>query len=142
MYLYISGMSKSQARVYDSISAASEQINIHIAKIMLFPDSEYVDHWMHEIWSFLPRISRLKGTNKLPKPSMIKRALTEENDALNSYLLIAEDLEDELEPCDVTLQEYTNVVEAYQAWLCQILSTSEQVRQVDVKAKLNELIFR
>lgn len=140
MYIYISAMSKSQSRIYDAIASASEQINIHIAKILLFPNSEHVDHWMHEIWSFLPRISRLKGTNKLPKPSMIRRALTEENDALNSYLIIAQDLEDTLEPVDVPLSKYTHVVEEYQNWLCQILSTSEQVRQVDVKAKLRELI--
>ncbi len=140
MCIYISAMSKSQSRIYDAISSASEQINIHIAKILLFPDSGHVDHWMHEIWSFLPRISRLKGTNKLPKPSMIRRALKEENDALNSYLIIAQDLEDTLEPVDVTLSKYTHVVEEYQNWLCQIFSTSEQVRQVDVKAKLRELI--
>lgn len=141
MYIYISAMSKAQSKVYDQISAASEQIDIHIAKIMLYPDAPYVDHWMHEIWSFLPGISRLKGTNRLPKPSLIRRALREENDSLNRFLLIAEYDEDKLEPHDITLQEYTRVVESYQDWVCQILSTSEAIRQVDVKAKLNELIF-
>ena len=141
MYIYISGMSKPQAKVYDAISAASEQINIHIAKIMLFPDSAFVDHWMHEIWSFLPRVSRIKGSNKLPKSSMILRALSEENDALNSYLIIAEDLEDELDPIDVTLTEYAKVVRAYQQWLAEMLSSNEQIRQADVKATLTELIF-
>lgn len=142
MYIYISAMSKAQSKVYDQISAASEQIDIHIAKIMLYPDSPYVDHWMHEIWSFLPRISRLKGTNKLPKPSLIRKALREENDSLNTFIIIAEEDEEDLDSRIVTLQEYEYVVTSYQDWICQILSTSERVRQVDVKAKLHELIFK
>ena len=141
MYIYISSMSKPQAKVYDAISAASEQICIHIAKIMLFPDSPHVDHWMHEVWSFLPRVSRIKGSNKLPKSSMILKALSEENDALNSYLIIAEDMEDTLDPTDVTLSTYTSVVVTYQHWLATMLASNEQVRQADVKSMLTDLIF-
>lgn len=139
MYRYISAMSKPKSRMHDSIANASEQINLHIAKLMLFPNSPYTDHWMHETWAFLSKVGTLKNTGKFPKSAFIKKALSEDNDILNAYLVNAEDDEPELIPVDVTLDEYRKVVTQYQDWISEVLSKTGLVRQVDAKAKLKEL---
>lgn len=141
MKIQVTAMSKSQSRMHDSIANASEQINLHIAKLMLFPESPYVDHWMHEIWSFMPRIGTLKSTGKLPKSEFIKKVMSEDNDILSAYLVNAADDEDQLDPVNVSVTAYTAVLTAYQDWLSKELSANGLVRQQDVKDKLAELLF-
>ena len=139
MYIYIRSMSEAQSKVYDKLSAASDQILLHIAKLMLFPDSAYTDHWMHEIWAFLSRVEKLKGKNKWPKASFIRKSLSTHNDMIEVYIPLAADDEEDLEPVDLTARELLQAVESYIDWISAELSTYGYVQQSAVKRKLSEV---
>lgn len=139
MYIYIRSMSEAQSKIYDKVTAAASQIDMHIIKILSFPNSPYVDHWMHEIWAFLNLVGKLKGSNKFPKAVFIKRALSVYNDMLDSIIDIAQDDESGLIPIDVSLDEVKRCVTEYQSWLASELSAHGGVKQSDVKAKLKEI---
>lgn len=139
MYIYIRAMSEAQSKIYDKISSVANQIDMHIMKILFYPDSEYVDHWMHEIWSFLSMVGKLKGSNKYPKASFIKKSLAVYNDMIDVMMELVLDEESDLAPLDVTPQEIKQCLNEYQNWLASELSAHGAVRQSDVKSKLKEI---
>ena len=132
-------MSEYKSRIYDTLVSASEQIDLHMIRLMLFPNSHYVDHWMHEIWSFLFKVDKLKGKNKYPTAKFIYDALSVHNDILGNYMKIVEDLEENLEPVDIAVSDVISAVVSYQKWIASELSQNGIVLQKDVKAKLHEL---
>ena len=105
----------------------------------MFPDSEYVDHWMHKIWAFLFRVKKLKGKNKFPKTAFIKKAMSTNNDMIPELMSVVIDLESELEPTWVDSDAALECIEAYQNWLASELSVHGVVSQADVEAKLKEI---
>lgn len=139
MYIYIRSMSESQIEVYRKLVASGDQIVMHITKLMLFPDCSYVDHWQHEVWAFLSRISKLKGKSKFPKKEFIKRALATHNDTLEGYIAIAKDEESKLTPRKISEADLLACIEQYQDWLASKLSTDGYVIQSEAKNKLSEI---
>lgn len=139
MYIYIRSMSEAQTEIYRDIRDASDQITMHLLKILMFPSSTYVDHWMHEVWSFLFKVKRLKGKNRWPKASFIKKAMSTSNDMLPQLMYVVADLESESDPIWISDSEALRCVEAYQDWLASELSAHGAVRQSDVKSKLKEI---
>ena len=139
MYIYIRSMSEKQSEIYRKLTSASDQINLHIVKLLMFPNCSYVDHWMHEIWSFLFKVDKLKSNNKWPKQSFIKNALAVHNDIINTYIVIAPDEEENLDPKEVSISYALQCIEEYQDWISEKLSSEGVVRQVEVKSKLREI---
>ena len=140
MFIYIRSMLEAQSRIYDNLTAASKQIDMHIIRLLLYPDSRYVDHWMHEIWSFLFDIDTLKRKNTYPKASFIKKALATHNDILGNYVKIVKSLEVDLKPRRVDLTAVEYCVSEYQNWVAEQLSTHGYIEQRDVKYVLHEII--
>lgn len=140
MYIYIRSMSEAQSKIYDKLTDRSEQIDQHIIRILLFPDSRYVDHWMHEIWASLHTVDRLKGKNTWPKEKFIKKCLSTHNDILDVYTEVVKDIESSLIPNDVPAVCILYSIEAYQDWIARELSINGYVTQAAVKAKLSDII--
>lgn len=136
MKIYIRSMSEYQSKIYDNLVSASNQVNMHLIRLLLYPDSRFVDHWMHEIWSFLYRVDKLKGINKYPKAKFIRNALAVHNDTVENYIAVVKDLESELEPADVNIEDVIKLIEQYQAWIAEQLSKQGVVLQNDVKHAL------
>lgn len=139
MYIYIRSMSEAQTEIYRDIRNASDKITEHILKILMYPDSPYVDHWMHEIWAFLHIVKKLKGRNKWPKASFIKKALSTGNDMIPQFIMLVTDEESELDPIWVDSNDALKCIEQYQDWLASELSSSGIVVQSSVKSKLKEI---
>lgn len=139
MYIYIRSMSEAQTEIYRDIRNASDQITMHILKLLLYPTSSYVDHWMHEIWSFLYIVKKLKGKNKWPEADFIKKAMSTGNDIIPQFMAVVMDEESELEPTWIDPDDALACIEAYQDWIAFELSSYGVVRQSDVKAKLKEI---
>lgn len=139
MFIYIKSMSEAQSRIYDNLTAVSKQIDMHIIRLLLYPDSKYVDHWMHEVWSFLFDIDTLKRKNTYPKASFIKKALSTHNDILGNYVKIVKSLESELTPQRIDLATVEYCVEEYQDWIAEQLSKYGYVEQKDVKEVLQDI---
>ena len=141
MYIYIRSMSEAQSKIYDKLSSVANQIDMHIIKILLYPESPYVDHWMHEVWSFLNIVGKLKGSNKYPKSAFIKKSLSIYNDMIDALIQLVWDSESELTPADVPLSCIKHCLEDYQNWISSELSSHGFVKQSDVKSKLTEICF-
>ena len=138
MFIYIRSMSENQTEIYRDLTSAGDQINLHILKILMFPDCKFVDHWMHEIWSFLFRVKKLKSKNKWPKEEFIRKAISTTNDMIEQLMIVVEDEESDLTPCKVDPSDALKCIENYQNWISHELSTKGVVKQSDVKTKLSE----
>ena len=140
MYIYIRAMSDEQREIHRDIKSKAAQINQHIIRLALYPKCEYVDHWKHEIWTFLHYVNKLKGRNKLPKPRFIKDALSVSNDMTYGFIRLVEEMESELSPSNMSIKEIDKFINEYQDWLSVMLSANGIVLQKEVKDKLTELM--
>lgn len=140
MYIYIRAMSEDQKSIQSELKSHSEQLDEHIIRLMLYPDSEYVPHWKQEIWNFLHKVDKLKGKNKFPKASFIQKSISTHNDMIEEFRGLVEDIESELTPVEIDTQTIIAVLEAYQKWISEKLSAQGVVKRSEVYAKLDELM--
>ena len=140
MYIYIKSMSEHQSEIYRNLTSVSRQINLHIIKILLYPNCEYVDHWMHEIWSFLFDVDKQRNTKKWPKESFLKKSLSTHNDLIEQYVDIVIDEESFLEPRELDYNEIKRCIEDYYSWVAEELSKNGRIRQSETKTKLKEIL--
>ena len=140
MKVYIRSMSEYQSKIYDDIVGHSKQIDQHIIRLLLYPQYEHPDHWIHEIWANLYAVDKLKGSNKYPKASFIYKALSVHNDILYNYVKIVKSIERDLAPISVDTDVIVDIVNKYQHWLAIKLSTEGVVLEEDVKAELMSIL--
>ena len=140
MYIYIRAMSEFKNKIYADLTAASKQIDQHIIRLMLYPTSSYIDHWMHEVWASLHDVDTLKSTHKYPKKQFIFSALSVHNDILSNYVRLVVDEEELLTPKYIDIVDVLSAVEQYQDWIATKLSSEGIVMQRDVKTKLSEIL--
>ena len=140
MCIYIRSMSEAQSRIYDSITSKVTSINTHMAKLMLFKDTEYVNHWESEIYAFLHDVNKLKGTNKYPKQKFILKCLSVGNDSAEKYLEMARAEEEEIQPAQVSSAAYLHALKQYQEWISAELSSKGYVTPKEVRSVLENLI--
>lgn len=140
MFKFIVAMAESQSRIYDKLVDASDQINLHLAKLVLFSDSEYVPHWKKEIFAFLHRVDRLKGSKKWPKEKMIMRALSTHDDTAEQYMMLAMDDESELAVSGIiTVSDIERAFFSYHAWLAKELSINGMITRSSAYEELNNI---
>jgi hypothetical protein len=140
MYLYIRGAARYRDKIYDQITDASDQIDEHLVRLIIYPDNPAKSHWIHEIWSFLHRIHKLKGSKKYPKVAFIEDALNCGNDIIPNIVATVKDMEPDLTPVDVTEDQILHIFTAYQHWLATELSNHGVVNESDVKEVITNLL--
>ena len=132
-------MFEKKAEIRRKISYASEQIDLHLVKLILFPKTTYVDYWMKGIWKFLSRVDKLKN-NKFPSSKFIKNALSTHNDTIDRFIKTAKSGITSDSPRIVNSQEVLKAIEKYQSWLSYNLSIDGQVTQENVKNIIKQII--
>ena len=141
--MYVLAMSRNKKDIKYYLQDRADKVFVHICKILLYPESPYVDHWEHEIYAFISNIQKLKGSNKLPSKSFIQNILLQElDDMVDIYMKQAVADEDDANFTDISESYANKVCEQYVIWLAEKLSTDGFVSNKDVKSELNELIFR
>ncbi len=140
MRIYIRAMSEDRRNIQSELKSHSEQLDEHIIRLMLYPNSDYVSHWKQEIWNLLHKVDKLKGKHQFPKASFIYDAISTHNDMIKEFRELVEDIESELTPVDVSTERIIQVLETYQRWVAEMLSVRGIVRRSEVYAKLDELI--
>lgn len=135
-------MSNTLANVRDNVKYASYEIDHHIIKLLLFPDTEYTNHWKQEIFAFLHDIDKLKSTNKWPKETDILDWLACHNDVLSNYRITVEDEYEDLVPCNISNSDILSAIEDYQAFLASNLASSGLVRRKDVYDLLSAIVHK
>lgn len=140
MYLYIRGAARYRDKIYDQITDASDPIDEHLIRLLIYPDNSAKFHWIHEIWSFLHRIHKLKGSKKYPKVAFIEDALSCGNDIIPNIVANVKDMEPDLTPVDVTEDQILHIFTGYQHWLATELSDRGVVNESDVRDVIINLL--
>ena len=140
MYRYIRAMAAQRSQLKLLILQSSGQIVEHILKILMFPNVTTTNHWESEIYAFLPRIQKVKGSNKLPGENFILDALTSYNDNLKIFIPSILESESEFTPADLDLRVAEQAIYEYQKWLAHELATFGSVTPNSVKNELNSII--
>lgn len=122
MFIYISAMSEYQKEIRRDLSAKGKQLLRHLICVILYPDSQYYEHWKDEIVSFIADVDKVKGKNKWPKASFIKEAISTQDDMIDAVIRQVKLKERELTPREVSDVEILRGVESYQNWLANELS--------------------
>ena len=141
MFIYIRSMSEARSKVHDQIASVAYEMDRHIMKLMLYPDTEYVEHWEKEIAGFLNHVPKMKGSNKYPSAKFIIDAVSIYEDAIEDMLPVLKEDYSRLHAADVTLADIEHVIAQYHKWLSTALAEKGQVSQVAIINKLHELIL-
>ena len=140
MYRYIKAMSEERRTIHNRLVDRSDVINEHIIKLLLFPDSSDRDHWKQEIVNALPRIQKMKGTNKFPSASFIQEGLSTFNDSVSSYIRTIEDDYRTLSPVPVGQRDIVRALQWYQSYLAKELSKNGSILRTEAYFILDDIV--
>lgn len=110
-----------------------------LVKLYLYPNHESVSHWKQEIAAFLNRVSKLKGSNKLPSKEFILK---------NTWSIYEDLVPNMVKP---TIEDYgptevkINVIELhskcklYFDWIAEELSSNGLVSNKSIYEKLDSI---
>lgn len=127
----------------------AEEIEEHMVKLMLAPDSQTRNHWIGEIASQINSVKRMTKDNKYPSSDMIFKWLyTEQLTEIDDFQRFQAMVDDICEcenlsfPADIYSfhSEYKALLETYYRWLADNLSVSGYVKRSQAIEILNELV--
>lgn len=135
----IFGMSKDIKSMKAELCDQAGNIDIHLIKIAILPESANVNHWRQEIATFINKVHTLKGKNKRPSTKFILDA---------TWGSIYDDIEfwrrgqerKYKSKCNVDDEVLSEMIEEYFTWLAMKLSHEGQVSRTEVYTKLDELV--
>lgn len=120
------------------ISISGELIE-HLVKLYMFPDTEYTEHWRAEVYNFLHKSPKLKGTNKPPKAEFIYSCISGYIDEIDEIMqVIATDCT-ECYQTRFDSYEAEQLINDYLLWLSMRLSESAVLSSSEIFTKLEEL---
>ncbi len=140
MFRYIIAMSRSRQEIANKIADASTEIDMHIIKLLLYPNIRTCSHWKQEVVNFLYAVDRLKGSNKWPSEKFIYEYLSCHNDILSNYKMIVEEDYEELKPSDISIQSIEQAVVEYQRYLAHELSNNGIISRKFAYSKLDSIL--
>lgn len=134
MKMYIRVMSSYDKDIRRKIIDSSDKVIEHLVKLILYPDTEYVNGWKQEVYSFLHRIDKTKRNKRYPSYKFILEALSTHLDTIHGYKMC---VVDEMQECKVNplpFSDYdvTNMCKKYMDWLSHQLSDNGYVTQKEV----------
>ena len=136
MFRYILGMSDSLSVIRSELKSGCDPLDHHLIKLILFSNSPSRDHWKHEVYSFLNKVSRAKNNKKFPKYQFIRAALAADEDILDNYIIQVKSDYSDLTCSNISDNAVVSIVTAYHDWLAKQLSEKGIVSKADVLAEL------
>ena len=137
-------LSKSLRDIRCDIDEKGVEIMLHLIKVFVFRRCNSYDHWKSEIHAFLPKVSKLKRTNKYPKSDFIFHALWDnQKDDLEKFLkwiLTDYTTYDKLVVVNSNIQQLGKFIDDYLHWLSEELSKKGFVSRVEVSSKIDNLL--
>lgn len=134
-------MSVNRQALENQLFSAALPLTEHLTKIYMFPNVDYRQHWMKEVWNFVHQVPKLKNNNKFPEASFIFESLSGYADV--SYntieLIVGEYSEHAPERADGS--ELEEMLIQYFTWLADQLSEFGKVSSDEVYSKLEEIGF-
>ena len=142
---YLTEMSLDKERLIQRILDKTEKINDLLLKCLLIQNTtNNLNHWSTEIYSFLPRIQKLKGKNKLPSEKLLTTyTLGYFQDTLLEYMdamiISMNDIEN-TNIIEYNKQALYDCIIDYYKWLIPNLANTGNVNIIAVKQEIKELI--
>lgn len=137
-------MSEDKAKLGSKIDNVTWILDEHLVKCLIYQNkTNTLNHWQHEIYSFLPRVPKLKGSNKYPSEKFLYNCtINIYSDALmdylNSHVVNVQDKYGKVD--NINKQGLYDCIIAYYKWLIPILSKNGAVTEPEVRAEINNLI--
>ena len=120
----------------------------HLLCIYFWPNTQYVGHWISEVYSALPAISKMKGNNKFPKAKDIYHKLFGIREDIfveqfDIYVDLVANKEPDLQiPTNLNANKIHDYLNDYFHWLSNELSKNGKITKVDVEDKIHELLSK
>ena len=139
----ILGFSHRKSDIAAMIEENTREIIQHLIKLWLYPDAETCNHWKQEVYGFLYRVPRLKGSNKFPsKKFILKNTIDVNRQNITSLLrIVLADYGHSYAQCRQRYATMQTHIEYYFEWLAEELSKHGKVARKSVYSKLSELGF-
>lgn len=148
MYKYIYAFADTKKEVERSMSSNMFICLTHIMYLILFPNSQYVDHWQHEVYAFYPKVSKLSNTKKFPTSEQLYNwSYEKEQDMITDVSQVRrmiqnccyEEKYENIYDAESVSNIMDSVCQRYFQWMTSCLSEYGVVLQFEVKEKLTEL---
>ena len=141
----ILGFAYSRSKIAENLEDNVQPIMLHLIKLWRYPNAVEVSHWRQEVYNFLNRTRRLKGSNKYPSVEFIMKNTYNINksDISKWFNTISRVYDSDFESSSIrTDVELMNKrIKEYFEWLATELSSEGYVFSKDVYSKLKELGF-
>lgn len=140
--MYILAMSKPKQAIEYQLYNIADPLIEHLTKIALYPDSDYKNHWVSEVYAFLHIVPLMKGNNKRPKASIILECTwgvwKDSYDTV--YSLVISEYENSLGETNISQNNAYKFCEEYIEDLAIELSNNGKVNSAWVNNKINLLL--
>ena len=137
------GFATKRADLADSLESNVREIIKHLIKLWIYPEDVNVHHWKQEIYNFLHKVPKLRGSKKYPTEAFILKNTIDVNykdiDHL-VYIVMSNHMNKQILIYDVSDEMKESIVEYFE-WLAKNLSTYGEVSRVDLYNKLKRLGF-
>lgn len=129
--------------LYSKLVAASRQIGLNFAKLILFPDTPYTKTWMYNIWASLNYVDMMKKTKKWPDQEFILSCLQVHNDSVAiASKTVALGEEFDLDARQTESEDILYYIEEYQEWVSFELSWHGTVFLDDAYEAIEDILRR
>ena len=138
-------LSMSKTDVYNALFSIRNKVNTHLIYCYLFSSSREYNHWKKEIASFIPQLTKLKGTNKYPNEKQLKRWVI--NDTIELIETKIENIiknacqEENVDiPNWYNKDKVTNYMIEFWNWLAKYIADGKDINYNDIYYIIDELI--
>lgn len=133
------GFSRPNREIYENLHSKAEVAAIYLIKLFLWPNVREVRHWKKEVYDAISRISKLKSSNRRPKPEeIVKHTWGIVNDSIEDWTtaLIRIRWDD---PIQYELEAVYSAILEYFEWLADMLSSTGMVGSNEVSKEVDYL---
>lgn len=133
------GFSRPSREIYEDLHSRAEVVTIHLIKLFLWPYVQETGHWKKEVYVTMSRISKLKSTNKRPKPKeIVKHTWGIVNDSIEDWTSVLVRIMRE-DPVPYEPEAISSAILEYFEWLADLLSSTGMVGSQQVSEEVDYL---
>lgn len=133
------GFSRPNREIYEDLHSKAEVVAIHLIKLFLWPYVREVGHWKKEVYAAISRISKLKSSNRRPKPEeIVKHTWGVVNDSIEDWTIALIRIMKE-DPIPHELEAVDSAIREYFEWLADLLSSTGMVGSNEVFKEVDYL---
>lgn len=139
MYIYC--FSRNKSEIEYNLHNKAEGVHEHLLRCFMYPNHESFNHWCNEIYSFISRIQKLKGSNKLPSARWIfNNTCKVVNDRTEQKVIHVIEQDYGPQESNYSAHQIAHMIELYFLWLSIQLSTVGVVSKSNVRNVILEIL--